>query len=537
MKKREDMVQKFSTYLSFRDYNSSRKSIWLADPQLERQMKRLVHSDPKAKEEFWARHFLKIVRGVTQEEGSQVPTQRSSKEEPALQESFSTQVTGVSKETISTTTQEPLRAGRHITAYLQEACLWAAQKSYQRFAVLRHKYPLEEYFQIANSAVNPPVKLFKNFNFEYHQTNIEGYAKTAIVRFINNTIYQQDLEAKRDKFSDFGLLKDLSNKELRESLLSQGVNQLQIESYCLLWQCLDEIFQPNQTQGSRSLKPPDSNHLQQITSRYNQRCNQLNFAGTPASPDKITEMLSTCIQAAREHRTRRFLPLEDYENITDSMPTPWDTLMQTEERDQVQQVVSRLFSAMPEAGQTMLKLGQGLNLTQTEMATVLKNKYPELQKQYQVARQLAKYSKSLLKDFVNEWRKINPDIDINDEKDIESIKDSLDECLQNHCEKIISYALDKLEQQWTNQEKLLLFNKKINLHEQTTDKQNSISLSEATKRIVEVKENLAKLFKNELEASMGIATNSLDLVNNKVTKFIDEWLKNKQFILNSRNGR
>ncbi|MEH2141133.1 hypothetical protein [Nostoc sp.] len=41
----------------------------------------------------------------------------------------------------------------------------------------------------------------------------------------------------------------------------------------------------------------------------------------------------------------------------------------------------------------MLILWLGLNLTQTEMAVVLKNKYPEIQKQYQVARQLARYSR------------------------------------------------------------------------------------------------------------------------------------------------
>src|SRR3712207_3793078 len=68
MKKREDIVQKFSTFLSLEDFNSGLNPIWQTDPELERQMKRLVQPDPEAKEEFWARHFLKILRGVEKTE-------------------------------------------------------------------------------------------------------------------------------------------------------------------------------------------------------------------------------------------------------------------------------------------------------------------------------------------------------------------------------------------------------------------------------------------------------------------------------------
>ncbi|MFY7806754.1 MAG: hypothetical protein ACOVQ7_25350 [Limnoraphis robusta] len=114
---KRDIVQKFSTFLSFGD----RQFTWQADPQLEQQMKRLVQSDPEAKEEFWARCFLKTLREVSPPE--------SSKEASAL----------ACSQTLEIST---LITARHLSAYLQEACLWAAQKSYHKYKFIRHKYPL-----------------------------------------------------------------------------------------------------------------------------------------------------------------------------------------------------------------------------------------------------------------------------------------------------------------------------------------------------------------------------------------------------------
>ncbi len=504
MKKREDMVQKFSTFLSFGDSKSRLKATWQVDPELERQMKRLTQSDPEAKAEFWARYFLKTLRRVENEGDTGTWRQGELREELSV---------------------SSLTVGRHLSAYLQEACFWAAQKSYQRFIFLRHKYPLEEYFQIANSATNLPAKLLKNFDFNYPQTNLEGYARIAIIRFIANTIYQQDIEAKKEKFSDYGLLKDLTKKELRESLQAKGINPLQIDSYCLVWQCFDEIFQPSQNQGNRRLNPPTQNHLQQIASYYNQRCNSLNLQVIPTVGEKIQEMLSICIQAAREHRTKRFLPLEDYEKISDSMPTLWDTVMQEEEWEQVQKLVANLFSAMPEASQTMVKLWQGLNLTQTEMATILKNQYPDLQKQYQVARQLGRLTRNLLRDLANEWQQIHPESCLDGDKDIERIKESLDECLQVHCQKIFYQILDQIGEQWSDEQKLLMFENELTMNKQAIAGEIPLSLSDLSKGVADVKPSLTQAFKNELETSMGLATGSLDSANNKVANFIAEWLK------------
>lgn len=483
MKKREDIVQKFSTFLSFGDYNSGQKTTWKADSQLERHMKSLVQSDPDAKEEFWTRHFLKTLREVFPQEGSQG-------------------------------TADTVKIARHLSAYLQETCIWAAQKTQQKFKFLRHKYAIEEYFQIACSFANLPAKLFKNFNLDHPNCNLEGYAKTAILRFIRDKIYQQDIEAKRVKFSEHGLLKDLTNKELQEALVAKGFNQSQIDLYRLAWQCFDEIYQVKQSFSSRSLEPPNQEYLKQITFCYNQRLKNLDFPATPVDEEKIKEMLQICIQAARNYRTKNFLPLPDFETMSDPMPTLWDTIVQEEEREQVQLIVSRLFEAMPEPGQTMLKLKQGLNLTQTEIATVMKNKYPELQKQYQVHRHLSRYTRNLLRDFVTEWNKINPDFSLNDESDIARVKESFEECLESHCKRLVYSLIARIVEEGSQSEK--------------REKKPVWGL-EHTRG--EEKRSLTESLTINLEKILNIPVNSQSLFQDKLANIIEEWWRkepNKQ---------
>jgi hypothetical protein len=491
MKKREDIVQRFSTFLSLCDRHLTQQSIWQADLHLERQMKRLVQSDPEAKEEYWARHFLKMLRECG-EEGNWGVRDRS----------YSLPVTNFQVLDIST-----LKTSRHLSAYLQEACLWAANKSYQKFSFIRHKYPLEEYFQIASSIANLPAKLLKSYNLEHPHSNIEGYAKTAIWRLVRDKIYQQDLEAKGGKFSDYGLLKDLNNKELKEALASEGINQQQIELYRLAWQCFNEIYQPQQSLGSRSLEPPTKQQLKQIADYYNQQLNRLDLPASPGDGDKIKEMLALCIKAARNYRTGQFFPIEDYSNLSDPMPTFWDVAIQEEETQQVQLLVSGLFATIPEAGQTMLILWQGLNLTQSEIATVIKNKYPELQKQYQVARHLARYTKNLLRDFANEWNQVNPGNSLNDEQDLERIRESLDECLESHCKQLLGWILEPIKKQ---------------VSEKVKSKKTTVI--DEYEKFAEVNQSLTNALIAQLENTLNLPADALSSASKKVSFFVQQWL-------------
>ncbi|HEY9866352.1 MAG TPA: hypothetical protein V6D21_19430 [Candidatus Obscuribacterales bacterium] len=496
MNKRDDIVRKFSTFLSFGD----RKAIWQADPQLERQMKYLVVSDPEAKAEFWARYFLKILKDISQE-GCQEFTDFDNTK-------LSTHANSIT--TRSQTLEIPsLITARHLSAYLQEACLWAAQKSYLKYKFIRYKYPLEEYFQIASSFAHQPVKLLKSFNLDHPASNIEGYAKTVLFRLIRDQLYQQDLEVKRDKFSDYGLLRVLNAKELKESLLSHGIHQSKLDLYRIVWQYFNEIY-PHQKQGYNCNLDLDNGEIfKQIAESYNQRINQLNLSQKVAKEDTIQEMLAICIKAARNYRTKQFIPLEEYDTISDLNPTPLDIAIQQEERQQIQLMISKLFANLPKVGQIMLILWQGLELTQSEIATVVKSQYPELQKQYQVARHLARYTKTILKQFVIEWNQVNPSQLIQDEQSLEVIKESLDDCLQLHCQRLVTSILQNVIDQMSEDDQLLFFTAKIN---------------NPAPEILTVKQTLMNRFSCNLEVELKLSQNVFNLVNNKIFNFVEGWL-------------
>ncbi|SKB13854.1 conserved hypothetical protein [Planktothrix sp. PCC 11201] len=504
MNKRENIVQKFSTFLSFGDMHSGtlrdRQSLWQADAQLERQMKRLMQSDPEAKAEFWARSFLKILKNLSQD-GCQEFNNFSKEKLCAHGNSIPV--------TCSTTLEiSPAITARHLSAYLQEACLWAAQKSYRKYKFLRYKYPLEEYFQIASSFAHQPVKLLKSFNLDHPRSNIEGYAKTVLFRLIRDQIYQQDLEAKREKFSDYGLLRHLSNKELTEALLDHGIHPSKIDLYRLAWQCFNEIVLPQISFKNLNVEVPNLEKFCQISELYNQRLNQLNLLGEATNEETIQEMLNLCIKVVRNYRTKQFIPLEEYEHISDPTPAPLDIAIQQEERRQVQLIISKLFTTLPAPGKIMLILWHGLDLTQSEIATVIKSQYPELQKQYQVARHLARATKNILKEFVNHWNHVNPTYPIQDEHGLEIIKEALDECLQVHCQQFVNSILQKVIHEISLTDQLLLTTRKTN---------NNPSVRINEQKILRKKETLIKAFNSKLESELNLSQDALQLVNNKIS--------------------
>ncbi|BAZ08890.1 putative group 3/4 sigma-70 RNA polymerase sigma factor [Calothrix sp. NIES-4071] len=475
MNKREDTIQKFSSFLSFQDKSHNKNLFWQNDLRLERRMRMLIESNLEAQPDTWARYFLKIAKGVED----------------------------TSKVYLSSAMAE-----KHLSAYLQEACFSAAQTLHKKFIFLRHSYSLEELFQMANTVANPSARLLKSFDFEYPYTNILSYAKTSIIRAVKNQIYQHDIEAKRSQFSDYALLKDLSNKELKECLILGGINQEQLNLYCLVFQCFDEIYQPTYGSSSSGFKKPNQKQLEEMFLFYNQRCNQLNLSTQISTLEDIQSILITCIQLAREYRTKRFFPLKykEEENILDFRANPLDTAIEQEEKDRLYLLICKLFTKCSEVNQIMLKLRLGLNLTQTEIAMVLKNKYSQFQKQYQIARQLEKATKHLLSRFIQDWNEANPENLINT-NNTELIKELLINCLQLHCKKKIFDIITQIKPQFFQDETLI-----------NANQNQSKVLSKRG-----FGESLELAFQYELESVMCLPNNSLSVIKNKLPKLIENF--------------
>ena len=500
VKKRNNLVDKFSSFICFTVNNSQIQLSWKQDARLEKKMKLKLKTDPEGKESFWAQYFLKTLLAQEQSDNQDVSQ-------------FNPDCCGCS-------------AKKHFSAYLQEACFKAAKDIHYEFKYIKHKYSLEEFFQIANIAANSPNKFFKNFNFERNQINVEAYAITAFKRFIRNEIYRQDLEARRTRFSSYGLLKDLSAGELNDALLAYNLQAPQIVLHRLAWQCFFEIFHMTLNRFGSSRKPSQDD-LTKIADYYNQRCNQLNLNFVPATNIAILEMLSTCIRAAKNYRNKQYLYFEeDYYGVSDPKPSIWDVLIQQEEFQNLEMILDKLFTNMPELCQIILNLWQGLDLTQTEIANLLKYKYSDLQKQYQVARQFKKYSRTILKEFASEWNKTNPEIHLNNEKDIERIKSALDKCLQRYCQKNIFSILDEIIKQFSYEEQTTIFNS-LNSQNRFVFQAYGDAL-EDNNDLTAVKLKFLKFFKQYMETSMCLERDSLSMVNRKIVDVVDRWIQIKQ---------
>ncbi|MGB3649699.1 MAG: sigma-70 family RNA polymerase sigma factor, partial [Rivularia sp. (in: cyanobacteria)] len=418
-------------------------------------------------------------------------------------------------------------AKRHFSAYLQEACFKAAKDIHYEFKYIKHKYSLKECFQIANVVASSPSKFFKSFNFERDKINVEAYAITALKRFIRNQIYQHDLEARRTRFSNYGLLKDLSVRELNEALQAQNYQEEQIILYRLVWQCFNEVFQPVPNRLIRKQNPSE-NDFTAIASYYNQRCQQLHLVNAFATDIKIQEMLAVCVNVAKNYRTKQYFSYEeDYYGFLCAAPPILDVLIQREEWQEVKVIVDNLFNNMPQLCQIIFKLWQGLNLTQTEIANLLKSKYPELQKQYQVARQLKRYNRNILREFALSWNQVNSEVYLNCEQDIERIKSALDNCLKSHCKQLLFSILDVIINKINNEERTNLFTQ-IESADRFICGETTYDLNSDSNLATAMKLKLIELFQHELEKSMCLETDSLSILSHKLVDVVNEWMQVKQ---------
>ncbi|MEO1430337.1 MAG: sigma-70 family RNA polymerase sigma factor [Cyanobacteria bacterium J06633_8] len=502
VKKRKNIIDKFSSFICFTGENNQIRLHWKVDAKLEKNIQSKVKADPEAKESFWAQYFLKTLLFQSATDNQNLVKVNS-------QSSFST-------------------AKKHFSAYLQEACFKAAKDIHSEFKYIQYKYSVEEYFQIANIAASSPGKLFKSFNFERHQINIEAYAITAFKRFIRNQIYRQDLEARRTRFSNYGLLKDLNARELTEALQAQSFSAQKIVSYRLVWQCFCETFQITVNNLNSRKRSPSQTELLAIANYYNQRCNQLHLANPLATDIEIIEMLSTCIRAAKNYRHKQYLYFEEnYYAIPDSRLSAWDVMINQEECRQIENIIENLYNNMPEIYKILFNLWQGLNLTQTEIANLLKYKYPELQKQYQVARYLKKYNRKMLEEFALQWNQTNPEISLTDEKDIERIKSDLDNCLQQYCQKILFSILNEIWKKFSYDEqknnRLSSLNRKnILLGELQADELEINNDSQP------VNSKLLETFKEHIETTMYLKKDALSVVNYKIVDVVNKWIQLKK---------
>ncbi|MEL7142043.1 MAG: sigma-70 family RNA polymerase sigma factor [Cyanobacteria bacterium J06643_4] len=407
------VLEMFTTFIRFSD---DRFEAWITDSRLRRSM---------AQE--------KIRSPSSESPSSETPSSEPLSESPSQPEAFWALYWFQQWQT-----KAHPQAALHLSAYLQEACYWASETITQRFVSVH--VSLADGFQ---SAIAQTDRILARYDPTYG-SSLKGYARTAFTNFIRDCLRQQKAA---DICSDWGLLRRLSQTQVRQSLLTAGF--IDIETDIATWKCFKAVCVPDvqriASRSVRTLTAPDAALYTQIAERYNQQSSK-NADAQKIDARAVTTSLKRTIQAARAYLNPSVTSLNqsqyndsgsaDSEHAllnTLSMPardTPMAQMMAAETYAEQQQKWAAMAAVLQDAitqietpQQALLQLYYQQQLTQKEIAHQLGIK------QYQVSRQLSRVRQQLLLSVVH-WSKDTLHISI-ESAVLANISEAIHEWLQH----------------------------------------------------------------------------------------------------------
>jgi hypothetical protein len=373
-------------YFCLKDAPGSKKAVLVqyTNPSLRHLMTALIQDDSSATEDNWARYFLKNLIEIS--DIFQFLLANS-------------QINSV----IEISAFVAVCSYQLLFSYLQLICYYSAKQISDRLqssAILSVNYPLEECFIIACEATLKPTKLLKNFNFK-DNFPVHSYAKIALNRTIQNQIVKEQ-KNRTLKFSDNGLLRQLSATQLEKALKEYGICQQEIVNHRLVWQAykdsFNEMYSPVNSNGKRNINflisSLNEQQLHLIAQRYNQLRDRSHLETQTINIGEIEKLLTTCIQASRRLENRKFISLEERWDIVDVTTDSLDILINQETQQELvelENIIIKEFESIDELSRKSLLLWLGLGIHQNDFLTLF-----NLSKQYQVTRHFQCYLKKIL---------------------------------------------------------------------------------------------------------------------------------------------
>ncbi|MEO0408513.1 MAG: sigma-70 family RNA polymerase sigma factor, partial [Cyanobacteria bacterium P01_A01_bin.135] len=339
---------------------------WIADPHLHRSMRaaqdwvgeQLEQRSGGAEVQFWATYWHRRWRAGTEDNQSSLPY-------------------------------------RHLTALVQEACYWAAQRT-MRFAV--SQYGLADYFQLAIARFDYVLQHFS----PAQGSRLDAYAYTAFCNIIRDTLRQRK---ELDISSDWAVLRRVSQKRLKAALKAEGLKD--IDPYILAWRCYRLVHVPSsQTQ---PLGQPEAEDWQAMVYEFNQQRQAMTPLPPRCDEARLRQWLGRCAAAVRVYLYPKVTSLNISKPGRNSGELQ-DTLVDQEERSPldlalaeeeattrhqqqlaVDQVLRTALQQLSDEAQTILLRYYQQGQTQQQIAEALGLK------QYTISRRLSKVRESLLK--------------------------------------------------------------------------------------------------------------------------------------------
>ncbi|MBW4517903.1 MAG: sigma-70 family RNA polymerase sigma factor [Timaviella obliquedivisa GSE-PSE-MK23-08B] len=349
MRPRKEVTEFFSTFVRF---ESERFGGWIADAQLRRSMGQClkqplenVGSEVANSDLFWSLYWYQL---------------------------WQSQVGGLS--------------GLHLSAYLQEPCYWAAQKTARK--ITSTQYGLSDCFQLAIAELPTILKGFKP-----ERGHLKSYAEMAF-RSLLRDILRQRQEA--DLCTHWTLLRKVGKRRLMESLSHAGLSTETMAQYQLAWMCFKKTYvQSAPASGLPTLNP---SFWAAVATLYNkERLGQLDASGQACDAATIETWLVHCALAVRKYLYPPISSLQTPRSGTDSNEVLEDLLsvsgsegilaeiiaqedaqIRQEQQSQIYKALVVLLEQLAPELQQVLSLHYQEGLTQKEMKLKLNKSQPTI---------------------------------------------------------------------------------------------------------------------------------------------------------------
>ncbi|GAA6615521.1 hypothetical protein [Scytonema sp. NUACC26] len=283
-------------------------------------------------------------------------------------------------------------ACEHLASYFEEKCYWAA-KNLCNGAI----DSWEEYFVIARLLIYNPLKLreiLAKYQNSYN-ANLETYVSQVL---INNIKFSAEI----NRFSRWRLLYKKSDLELQEALKVLGIVEPEITQIIFARKYFKQVYLMNKVKNparstGKKWVAPDEEDFEKSVQYYNvektlpRTPHEVSANSTNVTAKQIKDWMEICIKAL-ENYPKSILPKFSLEALqsegfearaelqTEMADVEWEGIFTTEEiRDSRDELVKKVNSVLSEKLQVMksdhqkiLLLYYGLGLNQQQLAAKLK---------------------------------------------------------------------------------------------------------------------------------------------------------------------
>lgn len=500
MEERENLVEQFSTFLDFQQGGRQLVCCWRSPYNLlPFHMEWMAKNYPQGDAEFWAKYWLRgcLVFGSWMEKSPPTPLGKGG-EEPTTNSFFYFLILAY------------LQAKSHFSAYLEEICYSTAfylAKDFNWHGIEKQEL-FGEFFIIARNIAASPEKTFRSYNLSHPKcSKVTVWAEVKIKAAIREYLIEQNLMRVVDKYSDWGLLRNFSQKQIKECLLHLGLVELEIKRSLLALQTFLQIYAPKKPKGK--LLPPTDKEWEGIFCRFNELSERHNLP-LAANRQEVENLLKSCVDALRAPDSPICQKSED--KIEDKNREVFELL---------DPILAPAYKQLSPQSQLMLKLWYGVRLNQTDIGKVFGIK------QHTVSRYKDKQKEPLLLGLL-QWLKLQKRGEDLTEEESGKMEEMLDEWLGDYSWQFFSEVLQSLMLKIEPQDANCLlrrYGKGKLTATKAIARQLKTSDYEIKKALKRAETDLENRFKAWLESLLNFPVAALGSSDRRVKKLVASWLR------------